>query len=152
VPWCAFIDGTRSLYAPAVEQAGIDLERLLVVRPPAEALSRVTLKIVESRSFAAVFIDLTSFLPFESQIALQHNNLSQWGRNIRRLALAIENTSSTVFLMTNAEAFRGTQLPVALRLELSPEGPGRVQARVAKERRGQIGRSHHVAFQSATGT
>src|SRR5690606_28661990 len=35
--WCAFIDPSHSLFAPGVRAAGVDLEHLLVVRPPAQA-------------------------------------------------------------------------------------------------------------------
>jgi recombination protein RecA len=31
--WCAFLDPSGTLYAPGVAAAGVDLERLLVVRP-----------------------------------------------------------------------------------------------------------------------
>src|SRR3954468_7553284 len=39
VPWCAFLDPSGTLYAPGVAAAGVELERLLVVRPSVEALS-----------------------------------------------------------------------------------------------------------------
>ena len=56
-PWCAFVDPSASLHGPGVARAGVTLERLLVVRPPLSALSRVALRIVESKAFAVVVID-----------------------------------------------------------------------------------------------
>src|SRR5690349_18697749 len=50
-PFCAFVDPTATLHGPGVAAAGVDLERLLVVRPPAEALSRTAVRVVESQAF-----------------------------------------------------------------------------------------------------
>ncbi len=56
--WCAFVDPSRSLYAPGVERAGVRLSHLLVVRPRPEDLVRVTLRLVESQSLPLVIVDL----------------------------------------------------------------------------------------------
>ncbi|MDF3066934.1 MAG: recA [Polyangiaceae bacterium] len=45
-PWCAFVDPSGTLYGPGVAAAGVELERLLVVRPSLTALSRVALACV----------------------------------------------------------------------------------------------------------
>ena len=39
--WCAFVDPWSTLHAPAVVEQGVDLSRLLVVRPPLDAIARV---------------------------------------------------------------------------------------------------------------
>src|ERR1044071_1826876 len=46
-PFCAFIDPSATLHGPGVAATGVDLERLLVVRPPLEALSRTAIRVVE---------------------------------------------------------------------------------------------------------
>src|SRR6187402_2978981 len=58
VPWCAFLDPSGTLYAPGVAAAGVQLDRLLVVRPSLEELSRVALRIVESAACAVTIVDL----------------------------------------------------------------------------------------------
>src|SRR6202042_2376641 len=42
--WCAWIDSDSTLYAPGLARAGIDLTRLLVMRPPRALATRVTVK------------------------------------------------------------------------------------------------------------
>src|SRR5690606_25143389 len=46
-PWCAFIDPTASLFAPGVARLGVELDRLLVVRPEVDAIERVAVRIAE---------------------------------------------------------------------------------------------------------
>jgi hypothetical protein len=54
----AYIDPQASLFAPAAEAAGIDLERLIVVRPShAQALRRAVDAIVRSGACAVVIVD-----------------------------------------------------------------------------------------------
>src|SRR5262245_681183 len=36
IPWCAFLDPSQTLNAAGVQEAGVRLDRLLVVRPPLE--------------------------------------------------------------------------------------------------------------------
>src|SRR5262245_5227193 len=55
----AYIDARRELYPPAAAQLGVDLERLLVVRPPpaAAAIARAGEIVARSRAFALVLLD-----------------------------------------------------------------------------------------------
>ncbi|WP_375759257.1 ImuA family protein [Corallococcus exercitus] len=57
---CAWVDGPKELYPPAAAALGVDLERLLVVRPQAFA-QRVwsTVQLARSGAFTAVVLDLT---------------------------------------------------------------------------------------------
>ena len=68
--WCAFVDPSSTLYAPGVRALGVDLERLLVVRPPLEALGRTAMKLAESPVFSLVVVD----------------TLGTLGRSARRIA------------------------------------------------------------------
>jgi hypothetical protein len=57
----AYVDPENNLFAPAAEAAGIDLDRLIVVRPKAEqAVRRAADAIVRSGACAVVVLDGTS--------------------------------------------------------------------------------------------
>ena len=145
LPWCAFLDPSASLYAPGVHKAGVDLERLLVVRPNLEALTRIAIRLAESRAFAVLAID-TLGVPGASL----SSRAGAWARTVRRLALAVEDTATVVMLLTEHEARRGSALPVAQRLLLSRPAPDLLRLQVVKDRQGRISASRTVAFRSST--
>jgi hypothetical protein len=132
-PFCAFIDPTATLHGPGVAAAGVDLERLLVVRPSLEALSRTAIRVVESQAFSVVVVDAAGIPGASLDVAL-----GGWPRVVRRLALAAEESATTVLLVTDAEARRPLPLPVAMRVELARAEVDRLTVRIAKERRGRI--------------
>ena len=115
--WCAWIDCDGSLFAPAVVRAGVDATRLLVVRPQAEPtlLARVAVRVAQSGAFSLVVIDTTG-MPGSARTP---ERLDRWATTVRRLALAVEHSPTTVLLLTDARAHRATPLPVAMRLELA---------------------------------
>jgi recombination protein RecA len=123
-------------------QRGIDLSRLLVVRPSVEALARIAVRVVESQAFAVVVIDAAGALVGEERVRLE-----RWVTVVRRLAMAVEHRATTVVLLTDALAHRPMPLPVAMRLELHRRlGPvDVVRLRVAKERHGRVGAEIDVA-------
>jgi hypothetical protein len=131
--FCAWLDPGESLFAPAVARAGVDLERLLVVRPPVESLARVAVRVAESRAFKVVVID-TAGVPGGMLV----ERLDRWPNIVRRLALAVERSDSAILLLTDSEAARALPLPVAMRLEVTRLSEDRVTVRVAKERRGRV--------------
>lgn len=130
--WCAWIDPEGSLHAPGVMAAGVDLARMLVVRPPRAELPRVALKVVASGAFEVIAIDLGS--PPKSEVLA------------RKLALAAEPGGSTVVLLTDATRPRPVPWPVSLRLELSRPDVRRLAVRVAKDRRGRVGPAKTLPF------
>jgi len=132
-PWAAFIDPSGTLYAPGVAETGLDLERLVVLRPPLEALSRVALKACESPAFSLVVID-TLGVPG----AALDVTLGAWPRVVRRLSMAVDGGERSVLLLTDAGAQRPLPLPVAQRLEISRPKPEQLLLRVAKDRRGRV--------------
>ncbi len=140
-PWCAFVDPTGSLYAPGVAQAGVQLERLLVVRPSLEALSRVALRLVESHAFAVVVIDTMGTLGKRLDVPL-----GAWPRIVRRLSLALESSASVVLLITDSAAPRPLPLPVAQRIELSRPRLHKIGLQVAKDRRGRVSAPRSIAW------
>ncbi len=149
--WCAFVDPWSTLHAPAVVASGVDPSRLLVVRTPLDALSRVVVRIAESRVFSVVAVD-TAGVPGAASgrgADPQSVRLDRWATVVRRLALAVESTDTMVLLLTDATAHRSMPLPVALRLEIervatsgsangaSAASPA-LQVRVAKDRYGRV--------------
>jgi recombination protein RecA len=142
-PWCAFVDCSASLYAPGVFRRGVDISRLLVVRPDEESLSRVALRLVESKSFPVVVVDTTRFSGTLSEI-----NWSTWVRVVRRFNLALENTENTVVLLTESQARRPIPLPVAQRIELTRSALSQLQLSVARDIRGSYLSSQRIAFDS----
>lgn len=144
-PWCAFVDPFGSLYAPGVAQAGVNLERLLVVRPSLQALSRIVVRLVEARAFALVVVDTFSHVARPITKGTTQVDLAKWVNVVRRLNTAVANTHSAVLLLTDKNAPRPLPLPVALRLELSCTEPGVLKARVAKEKHGRVTLAHTIA-------
>lgn len=147
--WCAFVDPWSSLHAPGLVQRGVDLTRLLVVRPSLEALARVAVRIVESQAFSVVVIDTvgTPGQGVGAQALEERVRLERWGTVVRRLAMAIEHRSTTVLLLTDALAARPMPLPVATRIELRRrfEPTDVLSLRVAKERHGRVGEAIDIA-------
>jgi recombination protein RecA len=124
---------------------GVKLERLLVVRPPLEALTRVALRVVESQCFAVVVIDTIGMPGAELKVPL-----GRWSRVVRRLALALEKTQSTVLLITDSSARRPFTLPVAQRIELNRTRAHKLILQVAKDKRGRIAAPCMIALQHET--
>jgi hypothetical protein len=140
-PWCAFVDPSMTLHGPGVASAAVDLERLLVVRPSVDALGRTAIRLVESQAFSVVAVDTVGVPGAALNVAL-----TAWPRIVRRLAMASEESSATVLLITDAEARRPLPLPVALRLELQRPDAARLSVRIAKERRGRISQPRVITW------
>jgi hypothetical protein len=117
--WCAWIDSARTLYAPGLVRAGIDLSRLLVVRPETKLLPRVIVKVASSGAFDVMIVDLPKGAGGD--------------RLVRKLALAAEQHGTTVVLLAapHADAW-----PVALRFEVVRTRQG-LDVRVTKDRFGR---------------
>jgi recombination protein RecA len=145
--WCAWIEPSRegddrtSLFAPAVVKAGVDLGRLLVIRPPAEDLGRVAARVAQGRVFSVIVVDLAG-VPGRKTEA----RLDRWTNAVRRLALAVEGVETTVLLLTDALTPRALPLPVALRLEVERPAADRLRVTVAKDRRGRVAAAKPVAL------
>lgn len=127
--WCAFVDATGSLHAPGLLPRGVAPERLLVVRPPCDALGQVALRVARSRQFAVVVVDMGG-VPG----AMLTDSLGPWVNTVRRLAGAVAGTATTVLLLTHREAARPLPMPSALRIELSQEQSQKLLVRVGRYR------------------
>jgi len=140
-PWCAFIDPSSTLYAPGVVRTGVTLERLLVARPPLEALGRVALRLVESQAFAVTVID-TIGTPGAS-LGVE---LGVWPRIVRRLSMAVDGSAAVVLLLTDVAARRPLPLPVAMRIELARPSAEKLVLRVAKDKQGRVSSPRSIVW------
>jgi recombination protein RecA len=157
--WCAWIDPEGSLHAPGVAAAGVDLDRMLVVRPPRSQVGRVAVKVMGAGAFEVVVIDVDA-LPdandpcagsrptSPSAIAERTSKKKSWSPEVlvRKLALSAESSGATVLLLTDSTRPRSVPWPVSLRLELSRPNRGDLVVRIAKDRRGSIGLVKAVPF------
>lgn len=139
--WCAFLDPSGSLYAPGVYEAGVVLERLLVVRPPPDALTRVALRLVQAQAFAVTIIDTVGTPGRQLNVSL-----GTWPRTLRRMSMALEGSSSTLLFITDKQAPRPLPLPVAMRIELKRVAEDRLELHVPKDSRGRISRPRSIAW------
>jgi hypothetical protein len=129
--WCGWIDPGASLYAPAVAEAGVALERLLVVRPGAEELAKIAVRMATSRVFTVLVID-RSGVPGARVV----EERIRWDVAVRRLALACEGSDTCVLLLSDLEQARAAPLPVAMRVEITRPSADRANLHVTKDRRG----------------
>ncbi len=152
VRWCAFIDPSASLYAPGVARLGVELGRLLVVRPDVEAVERIAVRIAEAKAVGLLVIDLRGALGDLSvsnhrwQHRWQHRLQHRWQCTVRRLALAIKHLATCVLLLTAAEPRQALPLPVAMRLEFARASADHFEIRVGKERTGLVSSPRSVPW------
>ncbi|WP_394849624.1 recombinase A [Pendulispora brunnea] len=149
--WCAWVDPEGTLHAPGVVQAGVDLARLLVVRPPRSELARVAVTTASAKAFEVLVVDYHA-VPG----AIEANGPARsapkkraWPEVvfIRKLALAAAEAGTSALLLTDAAAPRAQPWPVALRLELARTVDAMV-LRVGKDARGRVGMAKTIPLRS----
>jgi recombination protein RecA len=121
--WCAWIDSNATLYAPGLARAGVDLARLLVMRPPRELAARVMVKAATSGAFDVMIVEL-------------HDTRVSWkvmDKLVRKLAIAAETHGTSILLLASPHR---DPWPVALRLEIARVEDG-IDVRVTKDRFGR---------------
>jgi recombination protein RecA len=131
--WCAWIEASPTLSAPAAARAGVDLERLLLVHPPVDVLARVAVRVAKSNVFSVIVIDAAGVPGRRSR-----ERLDRWITVVRRLSLAVEGSDTSIVLLTDLFARRSTPLPVAMRIEIERPALDRVSLHLAKDRRGRV--------------
>lgn len=130
--WCAFVDPSQTLFAPAVQRLGVDLERLLVVRPRRSEIESVAACIVDSRIAAVLVLDLRSSRAAQSTLPASDAGL------MTRMSLAIEGTGTSVVVLTQAERLDDPlPMSVTLRLSLTRTNERALEVRVT-ERAGRM--------------
>ena len=115
----AFIDGTHQLYPPAAAAMGVELARLLVVKPPVVThrnLVRAAEIIAQSRAFGLVVIDLPQAVAIDRVPA-------------RRLRTAAQRTSTAVVALATRS---GSVDGASARLSLEARRGNRGQLSIAK--------------------
>jgi protein ImuA len=152
----AWVDGRGEIYPPAAAARGVDLGRLLIVRPgaasPFRAYSRSSTRgrehgiqgsderAVHACLWAAeALLGSTAFAAVVMDVPLRHHGRG-WDAIAHRLQTAAERGGAVGLWLTSPRA--AVRIPAALRLELLTEG-GRVVARrtqgeVALERRNHV--------------
>lgn len=131
--WAAWIDHEEgSLFAPTLVHAGIDLERLLVVRPKPDDIARVAVRIATSRLFRTIVIDRCG-LP-----GADTSTRKRWTTVVRRLALAAESSECTILLLSTTARAHRDLLPTAMRIELSRTHAKHLELNITKDRRGRL--------------
>lgn len=152
--WCAWLDPEGTLHGPGLVAAGVDLARMLVVRPSRTQLGRVAVKVVGAGAFEVVVVDFDA-LPGSDGLRSRVDTArtpKAWAPEVlvRKLALSAESSGATVLLLTDSTRPRATPWPVALRLELSRPHREELFVRIAKDRRGRIGMAKTVPFVPVT--
>jgi recombination protein RecA len=141
-PWCAFIDPSASLFAPGVARLGVDLSRLLVVRPDPEGVERAAIRIAEAKAVSLLVIDSRGALDLRERAV----SSQRWQRTVRRLALAIKQVNTTILLLTSAEPRQTLPLPVAMRLEFARAAADSFELAVGKERSGRVSSARSIPW------
>lgn len=131
----AWVDGPRMLYPPALPPLGVQLDQLLVVRPPeARQLAWSALQLLRSGAFAAVGLDLT------------HTGVRLSPPESRRLVDAATRSGGLLLLLTPAEApADGT-----LRLHVMASGARGLRLEVVRSRQGGTARVVDVPWELLT--
>lgn len=146
--WCAVLDPDHTLFGPAVQASGVHLERLLVLRPSRQLLAKVAVRVAMSRIFSVIVVDVASVPGASATSKALHRaeSIDVWSKVARRLALAVESTPTTVFLLTRSETARTAPLPVAMRVELENQALDRLVVRVAKDKFGRVTSPRQIAW------
>ncbi len=139
---CAWVDPEGSLHAPGLLQQGVDLSRLIVVRPPREKLKAICVRIARSGAVALLAAD---FHPVGARVALEKRREPD-DRWVRRLQLACEEGGTCALLLSDARVKQPAVLPVALKLSLAHQSPKRLAVTVVKEKSGRSGMRTEVTL------
>lgn len=134
--WCGWVMAGEQLYAPGLLQAGVDLERLLVVRPLTKDAAKVSVRVASSGAFDVIVIDAFAFAQSLENRAFRRSGISP-EVFVRKLSLLASEHGARVVLLTDSSAHRAMPWPVALRLEVERER-AELLVRVAKDRHGRM--------------
>jgi recombination protein RecA len=128
-----------------VVERGVQLEKLLVVRPTLEALARTAIRLARSKAFELVVIDTLGVPGASLDVSLR-----AWPRLVRRLALEVDGSARSVVLLTSATAERALPLPVAQRLEITRPALDRLGLRLSKDRQGRVASPRSIPWSRVT--
>lgn len=128
---CAYVDGPSELYPPAAAAMGVDLERLLIVRPKAaEQLVWTAVQLARSGAFACVVLDLTRGPAVEPRRPVRLSLPES-----RKLADAAVKGGGLLLLLTSPEA----PADGVVRLRTEARGVSGLSVEVVRSRQGGTG-------------
>lgn len=151
---CAWITPSDmpALYAPQVAASGVDLDRLLVVRPSPQALARTVVKVASSGAFDLVVVD--AFSGLDGKLSEKRTGKGPRDREalrkvdgsvvVRKLALSAEEQGTGFLLLTSTFSARPVPWPTLLRLEVEHRKEA-VAVRITKDRLGRASSSGSTA-------
>ena len=134
----AFVDGRDELYPPAARALGVELDRLLIVRPGERGDARGGAEALPGLWAAEVLLGSGAFAAVAVDVSLRGVPTARAEAMLRRLRAAAEK-GGTVALWIGSPG--GPGIPAALRLDLG--GPGR--APVVRAARGGAREGGHAA-------
>lgn len=130
---CAYVDGPKELYPPAARAFGVDLSRLLIVRPKAPGqLVWTAVQLLRSGAFAAVVLDVT------------HTGVRLSLPEARKLQEAALKGGTLLLLLTPPEA-PGDGM---LRLQIKALGLSGLEVEIVRSRRGGLGDKTVIAWEA----
>jgi recombination protein RecA len=138
---CAWVDGPKELYPPAAAAMGVDLSRLLIVRPKQQAqLAWTAVQLARSGAFACVVLDLTQGLGSTGKSSGLRLSLAEG----KKLADAAFRGGTLLLLLSapNAPADGVTRMRTEA---LGPEG---LSVEVLRSRQGGLGTRAVVPWSS----
>ncbi len=128
---CAYVDGPRELYPPAASALGVDLPRLLIVRPKAPPqLIWTAVQLARSGAFACVALDLT------------HTGVRPSLAESKKLADAAGRGGAALVLLTAPE----TPADGRVRLSIEALGEQGLKVEVLRSRQGGVGQHALIAW------
>jgi protein ImuA len=147
----AFVDGQHQLYPPAVQALGIDLARLLIVRPGVRAAERGAGKELPAGLWAAeVLLSSGAFEVVVVDVPLRHEKPARAEAMLRRLRAAAEKGGAVAIWLAEPDAAH--RVPAAVRLTCDPPAdarPGRVRCLRARGEAPEVHGAVHSAWPGA---
>jgi recombination protein RecA len=129
---CAWVDGPKELYPPAAAAMGVDLSRLLIVRPKETAqLAWTAVQLARSGAFACVVLDLTQGLGSGGKSSGVRLSLAEG----KKLADAAFRGGSLLLLLSSPSA----PADGVTRMRTEALGPEGLAVEVVRSRQGGLG-------------
>jgi hypothetical protein len=138
---CAWVDGPKELYPPAAAAMGVDLSRLLIVRPKQPTqLAWTAVQLARSGAFACVVLDLTQGLASTGKSSGLRLSLAEG----KKLADAAFRGGTLLLLLSSPSA----PADGVTRMRTEALGPEGLSVEVLRSRQGGLGTRAVVPWSS----
>jgi hypothetical protein len=138
---CAWVDGPKELYPPAAAAMGVDLSRLLIVRPKQQSqLAWTAVQLARSGAFACVVLDLTQGLGSTGKSSGLRLSLAEG----KKLADAAFRGGTLLLLLSSPSA----PADGVTRMRTEAVGPEGLAVEVLRSRQGGLGTRAVVPWSS----